>query len=80
MKKWISIIALIFAICLPSAAQKKIDSLLTTRGFAIQAPKKDGLDRFINFIEEELAPAHFNQLILRVDYLSRTPNYETKIP
>ena len=41
---------------------------LPVRGLAIEAPKPAGLDRFLTFVEEELAPAHFNLLILRVDW------------
>lgn len=47
---------------------KKIDNLLPVRGLAIAAPSRDGVDLFCKFIEEELAPAHFNILILRVDW------------
>lgn len=50
------------------AQNQPIDSVLPVRGLAIEAPKKDGLDLFLWFIEEELAPAHFNLLILRVDW------------
>jgi len=53
------------------SAQTK-DSLavsnLPVRGLAIAAPSVNGVDSFLKFIEEELAPAHFNLLILRVDY------------
>lgn len=48
--------------------EKKLDSKLPIRGLAIAAPSVNGLDLFIKFIEEELAPAHFNLLILRVDW------------
>ena len=41
---------------------------LPVRGLAIEAPKPAGLDRFLTFIEEELVPARFNLLILRVDW------------
>lgn len=41
------------------------------RGFAIAAPQKEGLDQFIQFMDEELGPRGVNTLILRVDY-----NYE----
>ena len=41
---------------------------LPIRGLAIEAPKPESLDRFLYFIEEDLAPAHFNVLILRVDW------------
>jgi hypothetical protein len=61
-----------FAVCLlhitASAQTEKIDSLLPVRGLAIAAPSVGGLDLFLKFMEEELAPAHFNLLILRVDW------------
>jgi hypothetical protein len=47
---------------------EKIDTILPVRGLAIAAPSAKGLDLFIKFINEELAPAHFNLLILRVDW------------
>ena len=45
-----------------------LDKKLPVRGFAIEAPSHRGLDPFIRFIEEELAPARVNLLILRVDW------------
>ena len=51
-----------------SVSTEKIDRLLPVRGLAIQAPSVQGVDLFCKFIEEELAPAHFNLLILRVDW------------
>lgn len=47
---------------------KKIDNLLPVRGLAIGGPSRDGVDLFCKFIEEDLAPAHFNLLIIRVDW------------
>ena len=41
---------------------------LPVRGLAIEAPKPAGLDAFLKFIEEDLVPAGFNLLILRVDW------------
>ena len=41
---------------------------LPVRGLAIEAPKPAGLDTFLKFIEEDLVPAGFNLLILRVDW------------
>lgn len=49
----------------PSANQTDI---LPVRGFCISAPQSKELDRFIKFINEELAPRSVNTLILRVDY------------
>jgi hypothetical protein len=51
----------------------RLDSVMPVRGLAIAAPSVQGLPLFIKFIEEELAPAHFNLLILRVDW-----NYDYK--
>ncbi|UGU14588.1 family 20 glycosylhydrolase [Sinomicrobium kalidii] len=48
--------------------QQNPDSLLPVRGLAIAAPYPDGVDRFVRFIDEELAPRKVNTLILRVDY------------
>lgn len=41
------------------------------RGFCIEAPRNEGVDTFVKFINEELAPRKINTLILRVDF-----NYE----
>lgn len=38
------------------------------RGFFITAPKSGSIDRFIRFIEEELAPRSVTHLVLRIDY------------
>ena len=54
-------------------AQTKLDSLLPVRGFCIAAPKPNDVDRFVKFINEELATRKVNTLILRVDY-----NYQYK--
>lgn len=40
----------------------------TVRGFCIGAPSYKQLDRFVSFIDTELAPRKVNVLILRVDY------------
>jgi hypothetical protein len=60
----------LFIMHAPLSAQSKakIDSVLPVRGLSIAAPSVKGLDVFLKFINEELAPAHFNLLILRVDW------------
>jgi hypothetical protein len=50
------------------AHQAQPDSNYVVRGFAIAAPKPNGLDDFVKFINEELAPRKINTLILRVDF------------
>src|ERR1700741_4500445 len=54
-------------------AQQAVDSTYQVRGFIIAAPKPSGLDDFVKFINEELAPRKANTLILRVDF-----NYQYK--
>ena len=41
---------------------------MPVRGLAIAAPSAQKLDLFLKFVQEELAPSHFNLLILRVDW------------
>jgi len=54
-------------------AKPSADSLYTVKGFAIAAPRPNGVADFLKFINEELAPRKVNTLILRVDY-----NYQFK--
>jgi hypothetical protein len=54
--------------CKSLPAQNRLDSLLPVRGFCIGAPRPEGVDAFVKFINEELAPRKVNTLILRVDY------------
>ncbi|WP_460540176.1 family 20 glycosylhydrolase [Echinicola sediminis] len=44
------------------------EDVLPVKAFAIAAPNPDEVDRFVKFIEEELAPRAINTLVLRVDY------------
>jgi Glycosyl hydrolase family 20, catalytic domain len=50
------------------SAQEKLDSILPVRGFCIDIPRAAGLDSFVNFINEELAPRKVNTLLILVDY------------
>src|SRR5882724_10148173 len=54
-------------------AQQTTDSLYQVKGFAIAAPRPNGVTDFVKFINEELAPRKVNTLILRVDF-----NYQFK--
>ena len=51
-----------------AASADSIDDLLPVRGLAIEAPSSRGLNDFLKFVEGDLVPAHFNLLILRVDW------------
>lgn len=59
---------LLVVFVLNSNGQELKDRTLPVRGFCIAAPSPDQLDRFVKFIDEELAPRQVNKLILRVDY------------
>src|ERR1700733_13420698 len=73
--RMIKCLLLISAVLLSGSvfAQVKTDSLFQVKGFSIAAPKPSGVDDFVKFINEELAPRKVNTLILRVDF-----NYEYK--
>jgi N-acetyl-beta-hexosaminidase len=51
-----------------AGSKPKHEKLLPVRGFCIFVPQPKDIDRFIKFIDEELAPRSVNTLILRVDY------------
>ena len=67
MKK-IALILVALVAMVSGATAQNIDELLPVRGFAIEAPRPDGVDAFVRFVDEELAPAKINLLILRVDW------------
>jgi hypothetical protein len=72
MKKYFVIFLLSVSVTLYSQTKnqepKTTDNLLPLRGFCIGAPQSAGLDEFIKFISEELAPRNVNTLILMVNY------------
>jgi len=51
-----------------SHAQSPLDQTLPVRGLCISAPNPSGVDAFVKFLGEELAPRSVNTLILRVDF------------
>jgi hypothetical protein len=66
------VLFLLVLLCVEAHSQKSKTTVqpdtLPTRGFCIQAPSVKGLNRFIKFVDEELASRSVNTLILRVDY------------
>lgn len=54
-------------LCFASIASASPDSL-PVRGLSIAAPSSDQVDRFVEFVDEELAPRGINLMVLRVDY------------
>ncbi len=61
-------IAIGMLVSISVSAQTKLDSLLPVRGFCIDAPRPAGLDSFIHFIDDELAPRKVNTLIVQIEY------------
>lgn len=57
-----------FFFSIPSFAQGPATDQLPVRGFCIGAPDSNGIDEFVKFINEELAPRKVNTLIIRIDY------------
>src|SRR5450432_2244053 len=51
-----------------SAQSKKLDNILPVRAFCIDAPRPSGLDSFVQFINQELAPRNVNTMIVLIDY------------
>jgi len=72
MKKYHYLFVLIlisfFNIQSSPVVQTNLDTILPVRGFCISAPAAAGVDRFVKFINEELAPHKVNTLLLRVEY------------
>jgi hypothetical protein len=62
------IVCLLFLYGMALPAQTRLDTLLPVRGFCIDAPRSSGLDSFIRFIDNELAPRKVNTLIVQIDY------------
>ena len=50
------------------ADAQPLDSIMPVRGICVGAPSAKDVDRFVKFINEELAPMHINTLILRVEF------------
>ena len=49
-------------------AQESAGSIFQVKGFCISSPKHSGVDRFVKFINDELAPRKVNTLVLLVGY------------
>ena len=43
-------------------------NVFAVNGFCIAAPDRNGVQKFVDFIDAELAPAGINTLVLRVDF------------
>ncbi len=71
MKKTLSLISVFLLLFLWQAgtsAQTGTDKVFQVKGFCINAPRPADLDRFVKFVDEELAPRGVNTLLLLGDY------------
>jgi Glycosyl hydrolase family 20, catalytic domain len=68
MKKLVTLILILVATACRLAAADSSNQPFPVRGFCIGAPSATQVDRFVKFINEELAPRAVNTLIVRVDY------------
>src|SRR5277367_2633690 len=51
-----------------ATTRQPLDSILPVRGFCIDLPRPNGVDSFLRFIHDALAPHRVNTLFLLVDY------------
>ena len=65
---WSALLAAALSLPLALFAQHPLDSILPVRGFCIDVPRPSGVDSFVRFINDELAPRKVNTLFLLVDY------------
>ena len=68
MKQLLSLLFLFATFFTLTAQEAVITDTIPIRGFCIAAPAADGVDDFVKFINEELAPRRINTLVLRFDY------------
>jgi hypothetical protein len=78
MKKTINFLTVLFLLLAwqtVASAQESSDKLFQIKGFCIGAPSPKGVDRFVKFINEELAPRGVNTLLVLVDYNYQFESY-----
>ena len=68
MKNLLIPMIFIVLIIFNTQAQDKLDEILPVRGICMSAPTPDGLEQFIDFINDELVPRKVNTLVLRIGY------------
>jgi len=68
MKKAILILFCTSILAFNGHALNKLDEILPVRGICMSAPIPEGVDRFLDFIRNELVPRKVNTIVLRIDY------------
>jgi len=68
MKNLITSIFIALFASFPLLGQEKLDEILPIRGICLSSPNPDGVDKFVNFIKDELVPLKVNTLVILIDY------------
>ena len=68
MKNLLYSMIFIVLIIFSTQAQDKLDEILPVRGLCMSAPTTEGVDKFVNFINDELVPMKVNTLVILIDY------------
>ena len=68
MVKWFHVLVTALMATVLNGASVDVSQSVEVKGFSVKQPAREGLERFIRFVEKELAPKGVNTLILRVDY------------
>ena len=64
----IAVLLILFGVHQNASSQNSTESLYPVKGFCINAPRPANLDRFVKFVDDELAPRQVNTLLLLGDY------------
>ena len=71
----IAVLSILLGLQQAAFSQDSADNLFPVKGFCINAPSSDQVDRFVKFINEELAPRGVNTLLILVDYSYQYESY-----
>ena len=68
MKKCLFLLSFTSLLVFNGQSQDKLDAILPVRGICMAAPTPDGVDQFIDFVNDELVTRKLNTIVLRIDY------------
>ena len=68
MRPTISNTLITLMIILLSSQNMPAQSIFSVNGFCIGAPQHEGVQQFVDFVEQELVPLGINTIVLRVDF------------
>ena len=68
MNKYLFLLSFTGLLVSNGQSQNKLDAILPVRGICMAAPTPDGVDQFIDFVNDELVTRKLNTIVLRIDY------------